>query len=385
LLGGFSIGRWFGFPIRIDYSWFLIAALVVWTFSALEFPRQLPGYSGGIYYGMGVSGALLFFLSVLLHELSHSLVARARGIQIEGITLFIFGGIAQAKEEAKRPLDEFLLTIAGPLCSVALAGAFYGLFLLAESAGWPTPIVAVFRFLAILNLVLAIFNMIPGFPLDGGRIFRSVVWAATGNLERATRWATLGGRIFGYLLIIFGLIQILQFGLLLSGLWAAFIGWFLANAASSSYRQFTVRQMLSRIPVSRVMSTEPVVVPPHLTVQRLIDDYLARRSESAFPVMLDGAVLGIVSLKDATAIPDELRSFTRVDQVMRPTYDLRTVRRDQPLDEVVTEMEPGGDSSVLVLENGHLVGLLSMGDLREWVRRLKRLGIGSIEETEPVA
>ena len=218
MLGGFSIGRWFGFPIRIDYSWFLIAALVVWTFSSLEFPRQLPGYSNVVYLGMGVSGALFFFLSVLLHELSHSLVARRRGIEIEGITLFIFGGIAQAKEEAKRPLDEFLLTIAGPLCSVGLAGAFYALYLLTESVGWPNPIVAVFRFLALLNLVLAIFNMIPGFPLDGGRIFRSVMWAVTGDLERATRWATLGGRAFGYLLILFGLFQILVWGVLLSGL-----------------------------------------------------------------------------------------------------------------------------------------------------------------------
>ena len=382
MLGGFSIGRWFGFPIRIDYSWFLIAALVVWTFSSLEFPRQLPGYSNVVYLGMGVSGALFFFLSVLLHELSHSLVARRRGIEIEGITLFIFGGIAQAKEEAKRPLDEFLLTIAGPLCSVGLAGAFYALYLLTESVGWPNPIVAVFRFLALLNLVLAIFNMIPGFPLDGGRIFRSVMWAVTGDLERATRWATLGGRAFGYLLILFGLFQILVWGVLLSGLWAAFIGWFLANAAASSYRQFTVRQMLARIPVSRVMSTEPVIVPPHLTVQRLIDDYLARRSETVFPVVIDGAVLGIVSLKDATAVPPEQRMITRVDQVMRPTYELHTVRRDQPLDEVVTDLEPGGDASVLVLEDGHLVGLLSMGDLRQWVRRLRRLGLGTMEDTE---
>jgi Zn-dependent protease len=379
LLGGFSIGRWFGFPIRIDYSWFLIAALVVWTFSVHEFPRQLPGYAESLYFAMGISAAVLFFLSVLLHELAHSLVARARGIAVEGITLFIFGGIAQAREEAKRPKDEFLLTIAGPLCSLALAAGFYGLNRLADGAGWPAPIEAVVGFLALLNFVLAVFNMIPGFPLDGGRIFRSIVWAVTGDLERATRWATLGGRAFGYLLILFGLVQ-LAFGFVLAGLWSAFIGWFLSNAASSSYRQFSVRQMLSRIPVSRVMATEPAVIPPDLTVKRLIDDYLARRPEPAFPVVLDGSVLGIVGVRDATAVPVEEREITRVDQVMRPTYELHIARRDQPLDEVVSGLDPGDEPSILVLENGHLVGLLNLGDLGQWVRRLRRLGFGEVEE-----
>ncbi len=379
MLGGFSIGRWFGFPIRIDYSWFLIAALVVWTFSVHEFPRQLPGYAESLYFAMGISAAVLFFLSVLLHELAHSLVARARGIAVEGITLFIFGGIAQAREEAKRPKDEFLLTIAGPLCSLALAAGFYGLNRLADGAGWPAPIEAVVGFLALLNFVLAVFNMIPGFPLDGGRIFRSIVWAVTGDLERATRWATLGGRAFGYLLILFGLVQ-LAFGFVLAGLWSAFIGWFLSNAASSSYRQFSVRQMLSRIPVSRVMATEPAVIPPDLTVKRLIDDYLARRPEPAFPVVLDGSVLGIVGVRDATAVPVEEREITRVDQVMRPTYELHIARRDQPLDEVVSGLDPGDEPSILVLENGHLVGLLNLGDLGQWVRRLRRLGFGEVEE-----
>jgi CBS domain-containing protein len=189
----------------------------------------------------------------------------------------------------------------------------------------------------------------------------------------------MGGRAFGYLLILFGLVQ-LAFGFVLPGLWSAFIGWFLSNAASSSYRQFTVRQMLSRIPVSRVMATEPAVIPPHLTVQSLIDDYLARRPEPAFPVVLDGSVLGIVGVRDATAVPVEKRGITRVDQIMRPTYELHIARRDQPLDEVVSGLEPGDEPSILVLENGRLVGLLNLGDLGQWVRRLRRLGLGEIGE-----
>ncbi|MGH7541337.1 MAG: site-2 protease family protein [Gemmatimonadota bacterium] len=373
LLGGFGIGRWFGFPIRIDYSWFLVAALVVWTFSMHEFPRQLPGLSDTLYLAMGISAALLFFVSVLLHELAHAIVARARGIPVDGIILFIFGGIAQAREEAERPIDEFLLTAAGPLCSVALAGVFFGVERLVGALGGPEPVSAVLGFLALLNFVLAVFNMIPGFPLDGGRIFRSAVWAATGDLDKATRWATWGGRAFGTLLIVFGAAQ-LFFGLLLAGLWSAFIGWFLTNAATSSYRQFRVRRMLSRIPVSRVMAVRPALIPPELPLDRFVDEYLVRRLEEAYPVVMSGAVLGLVGVGDVTRVPAGLRASTTVGQVMRPTYEVPVARRDDSLAEIVAKLD-GENASVLVLEGDRLVGMLSLGDVRGWIQRLHRLGL----------
>lgn len=246
LFGSFRIGRWFGFPIRIDYSWFPVAALVIWTFSTREFPRALPYHPSSTYLAMGTAAALLFFLSVLLHELGHALAGRMRGVTVEHITLFIFGGIAQAREEARRPLDEFLLTAAGPLASFALAGLFHGARLLAEAWYAPAPVVIVLGFLALLNFVLAVFNLIPGFPLDGGRIFRSIVWAVTGDLVRATRWATHGGRLFGGALIALGLFNLSR-GQFISGVWAAFIGWFVVKAATSSLRHFELRMQHLRM------------------------------------------------------------------------------------------------------------------------------------------
>ena len=375
LLGGFRIGRWFGFPIRIDYSWFLVAALVVWTFSESEFPRLLPGYERPTYLAMGVAAAILFFLSVLLHELGHAIVARRRGITVEGITLFIFGGIAQAREEARRPLDEFLLTAAGPLTSVALAGAFWLAHLAAIAIGAPPAVPAVLRFIGVLNFVLAVFNMIPGFPLDGGRIFRSVIWAVTGDMERATRWATWGGRLFGGALIAIG-VWGLASGLILGGLWAAFIGWFLVNAASTGYRQFRLRRVLEAIPVERVMLVDPRAVPAGEPVEGVIRDYFLRGRQDVYPVDLDGIVLGILSVDDVAGVPAEERARVTAAQVMRPTYDLPSVRPDETLADVVLRLGAGQRSMALVLDEGRLVGLLDTRDVGQWAARLERLGLG---------
>ncbi len=373
LLGGFRLGRWFGFPVRIDYSWFLVAALVVWTFSASEFPRLLRGYAGSTYLAMGVAAALLFFLSVLLHELAHAVVARTRGVTVESITLFVFGGIAQAREEAKRPLDEFLLTAAGPLSSLLIAGAFHAARLGAEAVGLSPPVSTVFGFLAFLNLILAVFNMIPGFPLDGGRIFRSIVWAATGDMARATRWATWGGRIFGGTLILTGLL-LLASGSLLGGLWAAFIGWFLMNAATTSFRQFEYRRLLSRVPVWRVMTPEPRRIAADTTIERAISDHFLRGRDDAYPVDLNGIVLGLIDTTRAAGVPAPLRASTTVAQVMRPIYELASVGPGESLADALVGAEPGV-GSLLVLEDQRLVGLLDVREVGGWVQRMYRLGL----------
>ncbi len=378
LLGGFRIGRWFGFPIRIDYSWFPVAALVIWTFSAREFPRTLPSYDSATYLVMGVAAALLFFLSVLLHELGHAVIGRVRGVTVESITLFIFGGIAQAREEPRRPLDEFLLTAAGPLTSLLLAGVFQMARLAAESLGASPPVVTVFGFLAFLNLVLAIFNMIPGFPLDGGRIFRSIVWAATGDLIRATRWATWGGRLFGGGLIALGLYTLSQ-GQLVPGLWSAFIGWFLVNAASSSLRHFELRQLLRDIPVSRVMTSDPRKIDSSLSIDRAIAEYFMRGRQEAYPVELDGILIGIVDLSKVAEVPLALRAETRVSDVMRPTYELTSVGPDSSLAEVLSRPEPV-TASLVVVENGRVVGMLDLGEIGVWARRMQRLGLVSLTD-----
>lgn len=372
--GGFRIGRWLGFPIRIDYSWFIVAALVVWTFSSSAFPLRLPGYARTTYLAMGVSAALLFFLSVLLHELGHAVVARGRGITVECITLFVFGGIAQAREEPSRPLDEFLITAAGPLTSLLLWGVFYVAALGAIAVGAPPPIAAVLEFLGFLNLVLAIFNMIPGFPLDGGRIFRSIVWAVTGDMRRATRWAAWGGRVFGGLLILLGLFQFYS-GLMLGGLWAVFIGWFLLHAASASYRQFELRHVLERISVSRVMIIEPRSIPADTPIDTVVDDYFLRGRRDAYPVELDGVVLGIIHVTDVAAVPGEMRRKATAAQVMRPTYDLPTARPDESLADVVMRLGSGDNATALVLHDGQFVGLVDVRDVGQWASRVQRLGL----------
>ncbi len=371
LLGGFGIGRWFGFQIRIDYSWFLVFALVVWTFSVHEFPRQLPGHPEAVYYAMGVAGGLIFFLSVLLHELAHSAMARARGIEVEGITLFIFGGVAQTRMEASRAIDEFLLTVVGPLSSLALAGSFYLIGVGMDALRWPEPLSTVAIFLALLNLVLAVFNMFPGFPLDGGRIFRSIVWGLTGNLEKATRWATWGGRAFGWLLIGFGAVQ-LFYGYLLPGLWSVFIGWFLSHAASASYRQFVLRRTLARVPARRIMVVNPAAVDPEMSVRQLVEDYFLRRPEGAYPVVVNGAVLGLVGVEDVSGVPASERDRLRVAEVMRRAAEVPVASPAESMDEIVARVGRG-EERVLVVEDGHLVGLIALDDLGHWVKRMKAL------------
>jgi Zn-dependent protease len=379
LFGGFRIGRWLGFPIRIDYSWFFVAALVVWTFSYSEFPARLPGYAQSTYLAMGLCAAFLFFLSVLLHELGHSVVARQRGITVEGITLFIFGGIAQANEEAKRPIDEFLLTAAGPLTSLLLAGVFYGAEAVAGLAGIPAPLTTVFGFLGLLNLVLAIFNMIPGFPLDGGRIFRSVVWAVTGDMRKATRWATWGGRLFGLSLVAVGLYG-MSLGLFLPALWAVFIGWFLMHAANTSLRQFELRRVLERIPISRIMTLEPRSIPANTSITDVVENYFLRGRRDAYPVDLDGVVLGLIHIKDVSEVPQEMRGKATAAQVMRPTYDLPTARPHETLADVALRLGSGDNSTALVIDRGRPIGLVDVRDVGHWAARVRRLGFDAVED-----
>lgn len=381
---GFSIGRWFGFNVRIDYSWFVIFALVLWTFSARVFPLEVPGYSTVAYASMGLVGTLLFFLSVLLHELSHSAMARRRGIEVEGITLFIFGGVAQTSMEAEEAIDEFLLTVVGPLSSIALAGLFWVLSIGADFFALGEPTIAVATYLAWLNGILAAFNMLPGFPLDGGRIFRSTVWHFTGNLEKATRWASRGGRVVGYLLIGLGLFELFM-GELVGGLWSAFIGWFLSNAADASWRQFQARQTLSRIPVSRVMVRDPVTLSEDLPVDRAVEACFQRRPHSAYPVTREGRLVGMISLDHVKEVPQEQWGETTVHDLMRPIENVPTVSPRESLDEVISGLKMDEHSRILVVQDGVLLGVVTLGDIGAWVSRARDLGIHQKEEAVELA
>jgi Zn-dependent protease len=260
----------FGFKVSLDLSWFFLLILVSWSLARGFFPQNYSGLNTIIYWIMGVSSALLLFASIVLHEVSHSLVARRYGVPIKGITLFIFGGVAQIEDEPPSPQAEFSMAIVGPLTSIVIAFIFFGLSKLLESTNAPIPLSAVLRYLAFMNGALAIFNIIPAFPLDGGRVLRSAIWNRKQNLKAATRISSRIGSVFGFVLIFMGLVFILRKSFI-GGMWWFLIGIFLSNAARSSYQQVLMRSTLEGQKVSRFMQKDIVVVPPKLSIQNLVN------------------------------------------------------------------------------------------------------------------
>lgn len=372
-MGDFRLGSILGFEIRIDFSWFVIFFLILWSFSAGVFPAQFPGYTATVYFTMGTVGTLLFFASLLAHELSHSVVARAKGIPVEGITLFIFGGMARTSMEAANPNDEFAIAGMGPVSSFLIGGLFGVLWLLGTRAGWPEPVTGVAMYLAYLNVLLAVFNLLPGFPLDGGRLFRSAAWKFTGDLTKATRWATNGGKYLGYGLMILGALQTLA-GFVIGGLWLIFIGWFLRNAAVMSYRQHLMQMVLEGVYARDVMSGDPETVGPDLTLRQLVDGYFLRRRFQSFPVVEDDHPLGLITLQQVKEVPREEWERRTVREAMKPAEEGIVVEPQEAMTEVLRRMSDGGLRRVLVVSNGSLAGIISATDITNWVQRSQELG-----------
>ena len=366
-LGGFRAGRLLGFRIRIDYSWFVVLVLVTWTFASWQFPEDLPGLSRTAYLAMGLSGALLLFLSVLLHELAHSVVARSRGIVVSGITLFIFGGVAEMTREPERAGDEFLLTIVGPLSSLALAGIFLTIAGGLETLGL-RPARVVSETVAMLNLVLALFNMVPAFPLDGGRVLRAVLWCLTGDPYRATRWATWVGRGFGWLLILYGLVLFLG-GAQFAGVWGIFLGWFLSGAATSAAHQNELKRSLEGVDVGRVVQGPPVFVPGGLTGEELVERYFLPYPARAFPVLRDRTIVGVVAMADVAGLSLDERAEATVFDLMTGLADVPVVQADRSLLEVVVAVRSGRYDRMMVVRDAEVLGALIAEDVVEWVSR----------------
>lgn len=369
---GMRLGSVLGFEIRVDYSWFVIVFLILWSLSAGVFPMRLPGMSDGTYIAMGVAGTLLFFASLLAHELSHSVVARRRGVEVEGITLFVFGGMARTKGEARNPTDELAIAGVGPLCSFVLALAF-GVGAWAGTAlGVPAPVPVVAGYLAFLNFILAAFNLLPGFPLDGGRLFRALVWKSTGDLTLATEWASRGGKALGYGLMALGAVQTFA-GAAIGGLWLVFIGWFLRTAAVMSWEQHRLSGVLSSILAGRIMTSDPSVVRPELTMQAFVEDRLLREPHQGFPVVDGTGVLGLVTLDHARALPRDAWSATPVAAVMTPARGV-SVAPSATLAEVLEAMGSSGSNRVLVVDEGGLVGVISASDVSRWIQKERLIG-----------
>jgi Zn-dependent protease/predicted transcriptional regulator len=382
---GFSIGRVFGINIRIDWSWLFIFFLVTWNLSTV-FGQAHAGWGPTLVWGMAIVAAFLFFASVLAHELAHSLVARARGIPVRSITLFLFGGVSDIQREPDSPDVEFVMAIVGPLTSIVLGGLLA--WLAGASAGPlqdtitnPTatvarlsPLATLLLWLGSINVILGVFNLTPGFPLDGGRVLRSILWAATGNLRRATRWASWTGQAIAWLMIIGGIsmafgAQIPFFGTgLTSGLWLAFIGWFLNSASVQSYQQVVVHDILEGVPVERMMRTDPPTCLPDCSVNRLVHEHIMRTDDQAFPVLDDGRLVGLVTLEDVRRVSRHAWDTTTVSEIMTPADQLTVVTPDEDAAEALNKLVQRDVRQLPVLRDRQLVGMLRRRDIIKWLQ-----------------
>lgn len=370
-MGGFRLGSVLGFEIRIDLSWFVIFFLVFWSLAVAVFPDQFPELSGSVHLAMGAAGTLLFFASLLAHELSHALVSRAKGIPVTGITLFIFGGMAWASREPDSPVDEILIAGVGPVTSLALAGLFQVAAWLAATSGWSDAVVGVATYLAFINVALAIFNMVPGFPLDGGRVFRAAVWKATGDKAKATRWAVAGGRGFGTVLMILGAIQALT-GAPVGGLWFVFIGWFLRNLAGASLQQQLLHDLLGGFVAADLMSPQPEVVSSRMPLEQLVRERFMRLRFGSYPVMDAGDLVGMVTLEGVKKLSSEEWTTLRVAHAMTPLHQCAVIAPDTTVEAALQEMNrPEAGGRALVVDRGQLVGIISASDVTRWIHRLR--------------
>jgi Zn-dependent protease/CBS domain-containing protein len=376
LRGGIPIGKAFGITLRLHYSWFIIFALVTWALTASYFPSVYPSWSLGTRIAAGLITSLLFFGSVLAHELMHSLVSQRQGVPVKDITLFILGGVSQITEEPREPKHEFNMAIVGPLTSLVIGGILWGVYfgirnINNSAAEFATPIV---YWLGFINLALGVFNLIPGFPLDGGRVLRSLLWWRSRNLRSATRIASTIGRVIGFL-FIFGGIYLIFTSYWLNGLWIAVIGWFLESAASNSYRQLLLHDMLRGHIASEVMSRDCVLVPPETTLDRLVNENILTSGRRCFPVVSGSRVMGLMTLHNVRAVPRERWDTETVRAAMTPFDQLRWVRPDEELTTVFRILTENNINQVPVVQDGQIVGMVTRENLLNFVNIRRGLGI----------
>jgi Zn-dependent protease len=362
---GISLFRIGGIEVRLDYSWFFIFLLVLVSLAAGYFPREHPNLSRLSYWTAGAFATLLFFASVLLHELSHAWMARASGIRVSGITLFLFGGASELADEPSRPSSELRVAIVGPLTSFALAVVFWVVHLALQPMASPLS-AGVALYLAWINAALGIFNLLPGLPLDGGRILRALAWWRTGSLRRATRLAATAGRGVALGLMVLGGFQIFA-GALIGGLWLVLIGLFLRRTAEAGYQNLVILQSLEDVHVRDVAIHDPVTVSPQLSLQTLVDDYFLKHGYRSFPVVEGVSVQGLISIDALRQIPPDERHRISVKHQMTPLSDEIRVAPDLPLADALKKLQTARGGRLLVLDGHELVGLLTKEGLARFL------------------
>ncbi|WP_406726242.1 site-2 protease family protein [Streptomyces sp. GD-15H] len=371
----FVLGRIAGVRVGVHWSVLFIFGIIAFGLSQGRLPETYPGRAWTVYWAAGLCTAVVFFASLLAHELGHAVVARRNGVEVDDIVLWLLGGAARLRSEASSPGAELRIAGVGPLISLLLGGLFAFDAWLLELASGPGVVVEMVAWLAGINVLLAVFNALPAAPLDGGRLLRAFLWWRTGDRLRATTGATAAGRVFGWLLVVLGLIAFMRTGMF-GGLWLALIGWFLITTATAEGRQAHLREALADVPVRNVMTPEPLAVSADTTVAGFLTDARYRYRHSAFPVTEDGAPVGLVTLDSARKVPQAEAHAVAVREVMVPLSQTTVVGPDGPLADLLPRMEPGAEHRVLVVEDGRLVGIVSLSDVSRTVTWLMNTAPG---------
>lgn len=360
----FRIGKIFGIPFEINLSWIVIFGLVAVALATSYYPA-VPGAQGAPAWLLGVLGvgtALLFFASILAHEVSHAVVTKLEGGNVEKITLFIFGGVAQIEEEPRSPGRELLMASVGPGMSIFIAGLAYLAWVL-TSATSPWWVSAPLQYLAGINLFVGVFNLLPGFPLDGGRVLHSILWAATGDNSKSTRWAARAGQVIGWSMVVLALFGVL--GGQAELIWFGLVGWFIAWLAGASYRQEVVQSRLSGVAIERVMTPHPEYVDGDISVETLAHDHMLGRQHSRYPVIQGGAIIGVVSLVDVKSIAREDWPFRQVADVTDRDLATLSVDASLPVVKALPRLAADRTGALLVVRDGHLVGIVTRSDIMD--------------------
>lgn len=361
-----TLFRLFGFAVRADLSWLIVVVLVVASLATGIFPHMVPGLAPGTYWVMGVAGAIIFFLSIVAHEFAHAMVARRFGMPMRGITLFVFGGVAEMDEEPPSARAELLMSVAGPATSVVIGILFLAATALTTAAQAPKMVTSVLLYIGSTNIVLAIFNLIPAFPLDGGRVLRSILWWRSGNVRKATHRASQAGSVLGFILVIVGIFTAFT-GNLITGIWWFLIGTFIRNAALASYQQLVVKQTLEGEPVSKFMKPDPVTVPRWISIEELVNEYVYRHHFSLYPVVDGERLTGCVTTRKIREVPRDEWDRQTVGSIAEACSETNTITPDADVMEALRRMSRNKQSRLIVVTDGKPVGILTLKDLLRFV------------------
>ena len=351
-----------GFKVQVDASWLFLAVLVAWSLARGVFPFWYEGLSAPTYWWMAIVGVIGLVFSLVFHEMSHSLVARRFGLPIKGITLFIFGGVAEMEEEPASPKAEFLMAVAGPVASGVLALGFFMIALTGSALGLPAPVLGVLEYLYFINALLAAFNLLPAFPLDGGRMLRAALWYFKGSLRDATRIASRSGEIFGMVLMALGAINVVA-GNFVGGMWWFLIGLFLHGAARASFVQLLTKRAFEGETVRRFMTPDPVTVGPDVTLDSFVEDFLYRSHHGLYPVIHEGRLIGGIGAAQLKGVPREDWGLMRIGEVLVQCTPQNTISADTDAVKAMAQMRAIASSRLMVVDDGRLVGIVTLKDM----------------------